>query len=104
MLFQKNLMCESAGSLPEAGSASPALVVPSEFEQSLWSDFWKLADDEAYRREMGVRVVQGESVWGPFKPGVLYTITVESNGGLNLHAEPLKGVYREALAQNAHRE
>jgi hypothetical protein len=38
-------------------------------------------------------------VWGPFEADKLYTITVESNGGLNITNEPLKGIYREALKQ-----
>ena len=71
----------------------------TQFEQALWADFWKLADDPSYRKEMGVRVVQGEGLWGPFEPGKLYTISVESNGGLNLVSEPLKQIYREALNQ-----
>ena len=69
----------------------------SQFEQDLWKNFWKLADDPNYRNEMGVRVAQGEGVWRPFEPNRLYTITLEFNGGLNIHSEPLKGIYREAL-------
>jgi len=70
------------------------------FERELWKNFWKLVDDERYRNEMGVRVAQGESPWGPFEKDRLYTITVESDGGLNLTSEPLKGIYREALKHN----
>jgi hypothetical protein len=73
----------------------------TEFEQDLWRDFWRLADDRAYRESMGVRVAQGEGLWGPFEPGKLYTITLETDGGLNLTSEPLKGIYSEALKQRA---
>jgi hypothetical protein len=69
----------------------------SQFEQELWRNFWKLADDSGYRQQMGVRIAQGEGVWRPFEPDRLYTITLESNGGLNIRSEPLKGIYREAL-------
>lgn len=69
----------------------------SEFEQELWRDFWRLVDDPAYRAAMGVRVAQGEGVWGKFVPGKLYTLTVQNNGGLLLSSEPLKGIYSEAL-------
>lgn len=69
----------------------------SSFEQSLWQDFWKLYDDKEYRQKMGVRVANGQGVWGDFEPDKLYTITVESDGGVNITAEPLKGIYREAL-------
>ena len=76
----------------------------SEFEQDLWKDFWRLADDEAYRKSMGVRATggaQGEAVWRPFEPGKLYTITLQHDGGLNITSAPLKGIYSEALKRNA---
>ena len=73
----------------------------SEFEQELWRDFWRLADDEAYRKSMGVRVAQGEGVWRPFEPGKLYTISLDHGGGLNVKSEPLRGIYSEALKRNA---
>jgi hypothetical protein len=67
------------------------------FERDLWRNFWRLADDAEYRNSMGVRVAQGEGIWRPFEPGRLYTITLEGNGGLNVHSEPLRGIYQEAL-------
>ena len=73
----------------------------SQFEQELWRDFWRLADDEAYRTSMGVRVAQGDGVWRPFEPGKLYTITLQTDGGLIIQSEPLKGIYSEALKRNA---
>jgi hypothetical protein len=59
----------------------------SEFEQQLWRDFWKLADDKHYREQMGVDVMQGESVYWRFKPGYQYTITLHANAGLSLRWE-----------------
>ena len=73
----------------------------TEFERELWANFWRLADDEAYRNEKGVRVAQGEGVWVPFQPDRLYTLTLESDGGLNITSAPLKGIYREALKRDA---
>lgn len=72
-----------------------------QFQQELWQNFWRLADDPGYRNEMGVRIAQGEGLWRPFEPDHLYTITLESNGGLNIRSEPLKGIYREAFKSNA---
>ena len=46
---------------------------------------------------MGVRIAQGEAVWRSFEPGWLYTLTLESNGGLNISPEPIKGIYREMM-------
>ncbi|HEX4792448.1 MAG TPA: hypothetical protein VH370_01580 [Humisphaera sp.] len=67
------------------------------FEQQLWGNFWKLADDPEYRKSMGVRVAQGEAVWRSFEPGWLYTLTLEANGGLNITPERMKGIYRAAM-------
>jgi len=69
----------------------------SEFELDLWKSFWRLADDKQFAEEHGVRIANGQGVWGPFEPDKLYTITLESDGGLNITSEPLKGIYREAL-------
>lgn len=69
----------------------------AQFEIDLWKQFWRLADDETYRKEYGVRVANGQGVWGPFQPEKLYTITLESDGGLNIASEPIKGIYLELL-------
>jgi hypothetical protein len=73
----------------------------STFETALWNNFWKLADDESYRKQMGVRVSNGQSVWWPCEPDRLYTITIESDGGLNVTFEPVKGIFREVLKEKA---
>jgi hypothetical protein len=70
-----------------------------QFETSLWRDFWRLAEDANYRAKFGVRVAMGQGVFGPLVPERLYTLTLESTGGLNLTSEPMKGIYREALQQ-----
>ncbi|CAN5426849.1 hypothetical protein BH09PLA1_BH09PLA1_22830 [soil metagenome] len=69
----------------------------ASFEQELWANFWQLAADEDFRKERGVRVAMGQGVWGMFEPDKLYRVTLESDGGLNLTAEPLRGIYREAM-------
>ncbi|HEY1686078.1 MAG TPA: hypothetical protein VGG19_15035 [Tepidisphaeraceae bacterium] len=72
----------------------------SKFETDLWHNFWKLVDDENYRKQQGVRIAQGEAVWLPFQPDRLYTITLESAGGLNMTSQPIKGIYQAALHQS----
>jgi hypothetical protein len=86
---------DEPGKIPDVYRGADPRV--SEFELQLWKNFWKLADDPQYRAENGVRVANGQGVWGPFQPDKLYTITLESDGGLNITSEPLKGIYREAL-------
>jgi len=90
---------DTPNEVPEVYRGSGPAV--GEFEKELWTNFWRLADDEAYRKEKGVRVAQGEGVWVPFKPDRLYTLTLESDGGLNITSAPLKGIYREALKRDA---
>ena len=70
------------------------------FEQKLWADFWRLAGDADYRKQTGVRVAQGEGLWFRLEPQRVYTITLESDGGLNVVSEPVPGIYREAMKRN----
>src|SRR5688500_5457836 len=88
---------DEPGRIPDVYRGADPRV--SEFESDLWRNFWRLADDPQYRQEKGVRVANGQGVWGPFEPDKLYTITLESGGGLNIQAEPLRGIYREAIKQ-----
>jgi hypothetical protein len=92
---EKGFRIDTPNEIPDVYRGRDPVV--QDFERELWANFWKLADDETYRREMGVRVAQGEAVWTRFQPDRLYTLTLESNGGLNITASPLKGIYREAL-------
>lgn len=92
---EQGYMIDKPGHVPAVYQGADPKV--SQFEQQLWADFWKLAEDRSYREQMGVDVVQGESVWWPFDTGFLYTITLQADGGLVLRSEPLKGIYREML-------
>ena len=89
---------DEPGKIPEIYRGADPRI--GEFEQNLWKDFWKLTDDADYRAESGVRIANGQGLWGPFQPEKLYTITLESDGGLNMTSEPLKGIYKEALKQH----
>jgi hypothetical protein len=92
---EKGFRIDEPNTIPAAYRGSDPYV--QDFERDLWASFWKLADDEAYRTEMGVRVAQGEAVSTQFHPDKLYTLTLEADGGLNITSSPLKGIYREAL-------
>ena len=71
---------------------------PLDFEKKLWERFWDLCTDPALAAEYGVRVAQGEAVYKPMKPGVLYELTVDADGGLNLVTRPLPEAVAEVLA------
>jgi hypothetical protein len=90
---------DTPGVIPDIYRGADPVV--TEFETNLWKDFWMLYDDETYRQSKGVRALGGHGLWGPFLPDKLYTITIESDGGLNMTSEPLKGIYRAAMNQSA---
>jgi hypothetical protein len=85
------------GQIPDIYRGSDPRI--SRFEMDLWNDFWKLFQDEDYRKQKGVSSTFGQDVWGPFEPDKLYTITLGANAGLSLTSQPLKPIYREALKQ-----
>jgi len=86
---------DTPGAIPDIyRDADPRVT---EFEQELWRNFWKLFDDPAYRESKGVRVANGQGVWGPFKKDLLYVVSVESDGGVNITPQPVEPIYREAL-------
>jgi hypothetical protein len=90
---------DAPGTIPDIYRDADPRV--SDFELALWKDFWKLADDPNFRAEKGVRVADGQGVWRPIQPDMLYTITIEADGGLNMTSKPVEGIYREALKRRA---
>lgn len=89
------LPIDTVGEAP-AGYAGPER--PMDFEKKLWQRFWDLCTDPKLAAEYGVRVAQGEAVYKPMKPGVLYELTVDAAGGLNLVTRPLPEAVEEVLA------
>ncbi len=69
-----------------------------QFEQRVWSHFWTIANDPELAAELGVRVAQGEAVYKPMLPGVLYELTIDAAGGLNLETKPLPTAVADVLA------
>jgi hypothetical protein len=86
---------DTPGGVPDIYRGADSHV--TAFETALWSQFWELASDKQLRAQRGVRVAEGQGVWGPLEPDKLYTLTLDAGGGLNLTSEPLKGIYRAAL-------
>ncbi len=89
------LPIDAVGEVP-AAYAGPER--PLDFEKKLWERFWDLCNDPVLATEYGVRVAQGEAVYKPMKPGVLYELTVDADGGLNLMTRPLPEAVGEVLA------
>jgi hypothetical protein len=95
---EKGSRIDEPGQIPDVYRGADPFVM--DFEREMWKSFWKLADDEAYRQEMGGRVAQGEAVSTRFQPDQLYTVTLGPDGRVNVTSTPLKGSYREALKRD----
>lgn len=88
---------DQPGSIPDVyRGATPAQV---NFEEQLWQQFWKLADDPDYAKSQGVRLAQGQGVWRHLIPGYVYKLTTEANGGLNMEAIKMQGAVSEYLKE-----
>lgn len=95
MAPDQGLPIDAVGQAP-AGYAGPEHAV--DFERKLWERFWDLCNDPALAAEYGVRVAQGEAVYKPMVAGVLYELSVDAAGGLNLLTRPLPEAVSEVLA------
>lgn len=90
---------DEPGAVPAIYRAADPRI--SDFEMDLWKSFWRLADDAEYRKERGVSIADGDGTWRPIAPGNVYTLTLQSNGGVSITFEPLEGVYQEMLRQRS---
>ncbi len=87
------------GRIPDIYRGSDAAV--SEFEQSLWKSFWNLASNPELARSQGVRVAQGQSIYGPLATDKLYTLTIRPDGNIDMTAQPVPAVFREAMKESS---
>jgi hypothetical protein len=65
------------------------------FEADLWKDFWKLAHDEKLRQTKGVRAAHGETPWTYVYPQYVYTVSLQTAGGLTLTNRPIDPLFKE---------
>ena len=94
---EKAFVIDKPGHIPAIYAGADGKV--SEFEQQIWKDFWKLAEDKGYRDQMGVDVVEGKSVWWPFKPGYRYMLSRQADADVTMRSEPIPASYQEMLKQ-----
>jgi len=92
---QEGFDVDPTGTIPEVYRGLDPKI--SEFERELWTNIWKLLEDESYRQQKGVRVAQGEGVWWPPEVGKLYTLSIEADGGINLASKSVEPIYKELL-------
>jgi hypothetical protein len=67
--------------VPQAYRARDAV---SDGERALWARFWELARNPEAARGEGVRVAQGEVAYTRLEEGMLYELTLDDAGGLNV--------------------
>ncbi|MCC9607177.1 hypothetical protein LOC68_14140 [Blastopirellula sp. JC732] len=56
----------------------------TEFENQLWKDFWKLANDPEAAKAKGIRAIHGETPNIKMIEGKTYELDLRSSGGVNL--------------------
>ena len=56
----------------------------SPFEESLWADFWNLANDPSLAQQLGVRAAHGEAVSMQVREGAHYRVEMRASGGLTI--------------------
>lgn len=74
--------------------SSPQSEALRQFEAELWKNFWRLADDAAYRKEKGVRLAQGESPWRFVYPDYVYELSIEGGGSVSMISRPIDDLFR----------
>lgn len=85
-IFSEQQMPSDGVSLDEIGMRPQAYGrggEMSEFEKSLWKDFWEFANDEQKATEMGIRAAHGEAISIKVKEGKGYNIRLRASGGLS---------------------
>jgi hypothetical protein len=61
---------------------------PNEFEQKIWHDFWKIANDREAAEELGIRAAHGEAVSIKLEEGRSYRVVLRASDGLSIMPEP----------------
>lgn len=56
----------------------------SEFEATIWSDFWNIANDERRAADLGIRAAHGQAVSIKTQPGKTYYIQLRASDGLTI--------------------
>ena len=54
------------------------------FEQQIWTDFWKLANDRNSQEDFGIRTIHGQANYMKVEEGKTYEVSVRSSGAASL--------------------
>jgi hypothetical protein len=75
---------DEVGSRPSAYARGGELT---DFEKTIWQNFWEIANDEEQADELGVRTIQIEAPGMQVRPGNRYRIRLRASGGLTIVLE-----------------
>jgi len=66
----------------------------SDYEQSLWSNFWMYALDAETRGKSGIKNAQIEAPGTLFLPGTIYILKIEHDGGMRIDTRPVPEILK----------
>lgn len=66
----------------------------SAHERKLWEILWEYVLDSEARKQAGIKNVQIEAPGSVFRPGTIYTIVIEHDGGLRIDASPVPEILK----------
>lgn len=69
---------DSVGSRPKVYGEDGTM---SDFEQSIWNNFWQYANDPALAKAAGIRAMHGEAPSMRLQKGKLYEVELRASGG-----------------------
>jgi len=75
---------DAPGERPAAYGGAEGMT---ELEQSIWRDFWTLANDPKRAASMGIRAAHGEAPSMKLKPGEVYRVTLRASSGLTIQLD-----------------
>jgi hypothetical protein len=56
----------------------------SDFEKSIWDNFWLIANDPKRAEELGIHAASGDAVSMRMQPGKTYEINLRSTGEISV--------------------
>lgn len=62
----------------------------TEFEEKIWGDFWKIANDPDLQDEMGIKATHGQIDYLKVEKDRIYSVKANSTGGFDLSPLPMK--------------
>jgi hypothetical protein len=68
--------------------------IPLAAQQKAWDEVRRLLEDENFRARRGVRAVFGQAVHKKLEQNVIYTLSIQDNGGLLIEEKPFPEILK----------